>query len=85
MNTKRPPAPEGGWFVATRAIDCPTCNAPAGHCCTELGPPFRERGPHHVLRYELARELAGRPIRHATRHVETLAALREASSAKVHS
>jgi hypothetical protein len=53
------------WFYLTRMNDCPTCSAPAGRACTALGPPFRERRHHHVARYELARELAGKPIRHA--------------------
>lgn len=59
-------APEGSprpWHYATLVIVCPDCGAQPGSKCIEKG---RSRSRAHLGRYELARTLAGLPIRRST-------------------
>src|SRR4051794_9124980 len=54
----------GPWYFATLVLTCPACGVGPGTRCTDGG---YARRRYHVERYELARQLAGIPIRHSRR------------------
>jgi hypothetical protein len=54
----------GPWHWATLVLACPECHVLPGSACVESGAPRRR---FHLIRYELARALAGRPINHQPR------------------
>lgn len=61
-------APKGPWFYATLILRCPTCGVDPGERCLGQRDPPQERRSFHLGRYELARTLAGLPIKRHTQH-----------------